>query len=89
MKKRKSVTTLQERLQILEQTNKNLIEDTTVQKTRIGQLEEELTKVTSDKEQIHSSYQRKIEVRLSFRKTTRNFCKLQSFFLPSRRATGP
>jgi len=88
LKKRKSVTTLQERLQILEQTNKNLIEDTTVQKTRIGQLEEELTKVTSEKEQIQSSYQRKIEVRLSFRKT-RNFCKLQSFFLPSRRATGP
>jgi len=65
LKKRKSVTTLQERLQILEQTNKNLIEDTTVQKTRIGQLEEELTKAISEKEQIQSTYQRKIDVRSS------------------------
>ncbi len=64
-KKRISVTNLQERVQTLEQTNKNLIEDTTVQKTRIGQLEEELTKVISEKEQVQSTYQRKIDVRSS------------------------
>ncbi len=54
---------LQERSQKLEQTNKNLLEDASIQKTRIEQLGGELTKVTTEKEQIQSAYQRKIDVR--------------------------
>jgi hypothetical protein len=57
------VKNLQERSQKLEQTNKNLLEDASIQKTRIEQLGGELTKVTTEKEQIQSAYQRKIDVR--------------------------
>jgi hypothetical protein len=41
-----------------------LIEDAIVQKNHTEQLEEQLAKMTAEKEQIQSSYQRKIEVRL-------------------------
>ncbi|CAF3621813.1 unnamed protein product [Rotaria sp. Silwood1] len=57
----KTVGNLQKNLQTLEQTNKNLVENVAQQKTRIEQLEEELTKITSEKEQIQSFYQRKLE----------------------------
>jgi len=57
------VKNLQERSQKLEQTNKNLLEEASIQKTRIEQLGGELTKVTTEKEQIQSAYQRKIDVR--------------------------
>jgi hypothetical protein len=41
-----------------------LAENDAQQKTRIEQLEEESTKLTSEKEQVQSSHQRKIDVRL-------------------------
>ncbi|CAF2841556.1 unnamed protein product [Rotaria sp. Silwood2] len=57
----KTIINLQKNVQTLEQTNKTLVENTAQQKARIEQLEEELTKITSEKEQIQSSYQRKID----------------------------
>ncbi len=60
---RKTVKNLQERIQKLEQANKNLVNESSIQKTRIEQLGGELTKVTTEKEQIQSAYQRKIDVR--------------------------
>ncbi|CAF2769712.1 unnamed protein product [Rotaria sp. Silwood2] len=57
----KKVVSLQKRLQTLEHTNKSLLEDATIQKIRIGQLEEDLKKAKAEKEQIQSSYQSKIE----------------------------
>ncbi|CAF1087386.1 unnamed protein product [Rotaria sordida] len=57
----KTVTNLQKRIQTLEQTNKSLLEDTIVQKIRIGQLEEDLKKAKAEKEQMQLSYQSKIE----------------------------
>jgi hypothetical protein len=57
------VKNLQERIQKLEQANKNLVNESSIQKTRIEQLGGELTKVTTEKEQIQSAYQRKIDVR--------------------------
>lgn len=53
---------LQERLQTVEQTNRSLIEDGIVQKFRIEQLETDLNKAKTEKEQIQTSYQAKIEV---------------------------
>ena len=67
LKYRKTVTSLQERLQTFEQTNKTLIEDATVQKIHIEQLEEELTKAKAEKEQIQTSYQAKIDVRFKIK----------------------
>jgi hypothetical protein len=63
------VTSLQERLQTLEQTNKSLTDDVTVQKIRLRQMEEDLTKAKAEKEQIQTSYQSKIEVKY-FREMT-------------------
>ncbi|CAF1668430.1 unnamed protein product [Rotaria magnacalcarata] len=57
----KTITNLQKRLQTLEHTNKSLLEDSVVQKIRIGQLDDDLKKVKSEKEQIILSYQSKIE----------------------------
>jgi hypothetical protein len=51
-------------LQSFEQANKSSIEDAATQKTRIEQLEEELAKMTSEKELLQTSFQRKIDVRL-------------------------
>jgi hypothetical protein len=56
------VTGLQERLRTLEQTNKYLKDNGIVQKIRIEQFEEDLAKARTEKEQIQSSYQTKIEV---------------------------
>ncbi|CAF3859229.1 unnamed protein product [Adineta steineri] len=56
-----TVNGLQERLQVFEQTNKILAEETAVQKTRIEQLEEQVVQITAEKEQILSSYHRKLE----------------------------
>ena len=58
---------LQERLSVLEQTNKSEIEDAAAQKSRVEQLEEQLAKVTAENQQISASCQRKIEVRLRHR----------------------
>ncbi|CAF1081662.1 unnamed protein product, partial [Adineta steineri] len=57
----KTVNSLQERLQTMEQTNKSLTDDGIVQKIRIEQLEENLSKTKTEKEQMQSSYQAKIE----------------------------
>ncbi|UJR36629.1 hypothetical protein I4U23_029349 [Adineta vaga] len=57
----RTVSSLHERLQTVEQTNKSLMEDGIVQKFRIEQLETDLTKVKTEKEQIQASYQAKIE----------------------------
>ncbi|CAF4406209.1 unnamed protein product, partial [Adineta steineri] len=56
-----TVNNLQERLQVFEQTNKILAEETAIQKTRIEQLEEQVVQITAEKEQILSSYHRKLE----------------------------
>lgn len=58
----KTVTTLQTRLQSLEDTNKSLMDDVIVQKIRIGQLEEDLARVRNDKDAMEYSYQAKINV---------------------------
>lgn len=55
---------MQRRLQTLEHTNKSLLEDAIVQKIRIGQLDEDLKKAKSEKEQIIISYQAKIDVNI-------------------------
>ncbi|CAF1152364.1 unnamed protein product [Adineta ricciae] len=57
----RTVTSLQERLNMLEQTNKSLTEDSAAKKTRVDQLEEQVGKLTAEKEQLISTYQRKIE----------------------------
>ncbi|CAF4777199.1 unnamed protein product, partial [Rotaria socialis] len=57
----KTLVSLQNKLQTLEQTNKTLVESDAQQKARIEQLEEESTKLTSEKEHIQSSHQRKID----------------------------
>ncbi|CAF1668296.1 unnamed protein product, partial [Adineta ricciae] len=57
----KTVSSLQERLQTVEQTNRSLIEDGIVQKFRIEQLETDLSKAKTEKEQIQAFYQVKIE----------------------------
>jgi hypothetical protein len=62
---RKTVRSLQERLQTVEQMNKSLIDDAIVQKIRVGQLEEDLAKAKAEKESIKLSYQSKIDVRIS------------------------
>lgn len=54
-------------MQALEHTNKSLLEDSIVQKFRIGQLDDDLKKIKSEKEQIILSYQSKIEVNLLFK----------------------
>ena len=59
---RRTVTSLQERLNTLEQTNKSLTEDSAAKNTRVDQLEEQVRKLTAEKEQLVSTYQRKIEV---------------------------
>jgi hypothetical protein len=46
-----------------------LVEDTTGQKIRIEQLQEELAKLISEREQIQAHYQRKFDVRLAFLRT--------------------
>ncbi len=61
---RKTVTSLQERLQTFEQTNKSLMDDIIVQKIRTGQLEEDLAKAKAEKESIQVFYQAKIDVRI-------------------------
>ena len=47
--------------------NKSLMDDAIVQKIRLGQLEEDLTKAKADKESTQLSYQAKIDVRISQR----------------------
>jgi hypothetical protein len=54
--------TLQERLQWFEQTNKNLIDETTSARTRVEQLEASLAVLTTENEQIQLAYQRKFDV---------------------------
>ena len=61
---RKTVTSLQERLQSLDHMNKSLMDDSIVQKIRIGQLEDDLNKVKVEKQTIQTSYQAKIDVRI-------------------------
>ena len=56
------MASLQERLQSVEQANKGLVDETTEQKTRLDQLEETVAKLTSEREQQQSVYQRKIDV---------------------------
>ena len=63
------MSSVQERLQTVEQTNRSLIEDGIVQKFRIEQLETDLSKAKAEKEQIQAFYQAKIEV---------NICQLLS-----------
>lgn len=60
---RRTVVNLQERVNTLEQTNKSLTEESTAKKTRVEQLEEQVGKLTAEKEQLVATYQRKIEVR--------------------------
>jgi hypothetical protein len=59
------VADLQKRVQAYEETNKSLIEDAITEKTRVLQMQEDLTKLTSEKEQMQLSFQRKIDVRLT------------------------
>ena len=47
----------------MEQTNKSLTEENLNQKTKIEELEETLTKINDEKEQIQSTFQRKLDVR--------------------------
>ena len=60
---RRNFTSLQERLQTIEQTNKNLTEENLSQKSKIEELEETVTKMNGEKEQIQSTFQRKLDVR--------------------------
>lgn len=60
---RRNLTILQERIQTFEQTNKTLIEENLGQKSKIDQLDELVTKLTEEKEQIQMSSQRKLDVK--------------------------
>lgn len=53
---------LQERVQSLDQMNKSLMDDSIVQKIRIGQLEDDLNKARMEKQVLQTSYQSKIDV---------------------------
>ena len=55
---------LQERVQSLDQMNKSFMDDSIVQKIRIGQLEEDLGKARTEKQVLQAFYQSKIDVRI-------------------------
>lgn len=58
------MTSLQERLQSLDHMNKSLMDDSIVQKIRIGQLEDDLNKARIEKQMLQTSSQAKIDVRI-------------------------
>lgn len=62
---RKTVHALHDRLQTIERKNTSLTEDTIVQKIQIGQLEDDLIKAKSEKDQQQLFFQAKLEVRQS------------------------
>lgn len=73
---RKTVKSLQERLQSLDQMNKSLMDDSIVQKIRIGQLEDDLNKSRVEKQTLQASYQAKIDVRIDSNVLHRSSCFL-------------